>query len=114
MGGPRRRYNSPHLCVTKFKPDIVIIDNSSKKLHIFELTCPLTMNIDKRNQEKSQKYAPFVTDITGFVCSVNCFEISSTGFVNTTNKSTLAKLHIFIRKDMFLSNLNSLAWYGSY
>ena len=108
----------PHLCVTKFKPDIVIIDTNSKNLHIFELTCPLTMNIDKRNLEKSLKYAPFVTDITGFVCSVNFFEISSTGFVNTRNKSTLAKLHTFIRKDMkksvFLSNLNSLAWYGSY
>ena len=108
----------PHLCVTKFKPDIVIIDTNSKNLHIFELTCPLAMNIDKRNQEKSLKYAPFVTDITGFVCSVNFFEISSTGFVNTMNKSTLAKLHTFIRKDMkksvFLSNLNSLAWYGRY
>ena len=88
----------PHLCVTKFKPDIVIIDSSGKKLHIFELTCPFTMNICKRNQEKSLKYAPFETDITGFVCSVNRFAISSTGYVNTRNTSTLAKLQTFIRK----------------
>ena len=76
------------------------------------------MNIDKRNQEKSKKYAPFVTDITGYVCTVNCFEVSSTGFITKRNKSTLSTLHSFIRKDMkkstFLSNLNSLAWYGSY
>ena len=39
------------------------------------------MNIDKRNQEKSKKYAPFVTDITGYVCTVNCFEVSSTNFI---------------------------------
>ena len=56
------------LCMTNLKPDIVIIDSVKKKLHIFELTVPLTTNIDQRNNEKSQKYAPFVTDITG-----NCF-----------------------------------------
>ena len=107
-----------NLCVTNLKPDIVIMDTQKKHMHIFELTCPLSMNIDKRNQEKSKKYAPFVTDITGYVCTVNCFEVSSTGFITTRNKSTLSTLHSFIRKDMkkstFLSNLNSLAWYGSY
>ena len=41
-----------------------------------------------------------ICDITGFVCSVNGFEISSAGFVNTRNKSTLAKLHTFIGKYM--------------
>ena len=107
-----------NLCVTNLKPDIVIMDTLKKQMHIFELTCPLSMNIDKRNQEKSKKYAPFVTDITGYVCSVNCFEVSSTGFICKRNKSTLSTLHSFMRKDMkkstFLSNLNSLAWYGSY
>ena len=60
------------LCMTNLKPDIVIIDSVKKKLHIFELTVPLTTNIDQRNSEKSQKYAPFVTDITGHSCAVNC------------------------------------------
>ena len=49
---------------------------------------------------------------------MNCFEVSSTGFINKRNKSTLSTLHSFIKKDIkksiFLSNLNSLAWYGSY
>ena len=76
------------------------------------------MNIEKRNLVKANKYAPFVTDITGFNCSVNCFEVSSTGFINKRNKSTLSRLHIFVRKDLkksvFMSNLHSLAWYGSY
>ena len=48
------------LCMTNLKPDIVIIDSTKKKLHIFELTVPLTTNIDQRNIEKSRKYAPFV------------------------------------------------------
>ena len=106
------------LCMTNLKPDIVIIDSAKKKLHIFELTVPLTTNIDQRNSEKSRKYAPFVTDITGHGCTVNCFEVSSTGFISKRNNSTLTTLHSFMRKDLkkskFLSNLNALAWYGSY
>ena len=106
------------LCTTNLKPDIVIIDSAKKKLHIFELTVPLTTNIDQRNIEKSRKYAPFVTDISGHDCTVNCFEVSSTGFISKRNNSTLTTLHSFLRKDLkkskFLSNLNALAWYGSY
>ena len=64
------------------------------------------------------KYTPFLTDITNYTCTVNCFEVSSTGYINDRNKSTLTTLHSFMRKDMkkstFFNNLNSLAWYGSY
>ena len=106
------------LCVTALKPDIVIIDEHTKTLHIYELTVPLTMNSDQRNKEKTLKYTPFVTDITGYTCKLNCFEVSSTGVINVRNKSTLNTLHKFIRKDItkstFMQNLNALAWYGSY
>ena len=106
------------LCVTNLKPDIVILDNEKKILHIFELTIPLTSNIEQRHAEKSQKYAHFLTDITGYKSTVNCFEVSSTGFISKRNKSTLIALHKLMKQDIkkssFLSNLNSLAWYGSY
>ena len=50
--------------------------------------------------------------------TVNCFEVSSTGFISKRNKSTLTTLHKLMKQDMkkstFLSNFNSLAWYGSY
>ena len=89
-----------------------------KIVHIYELTVPLSVNIDIRNREKSNKYAPFITDMTGYTCTVNAFEVSSTGYINSRNKSTLTTLHKLMRKDLkksvFLSNLNSLAWYGSY
>lgn len=108
----------PALCVTKMKPDIVIMDDHMKALHIFELTMPLTRNIDARHKEKTDKYASFLRDITGYSCSLNCFEVSSTGYVNTQNQKTLSILHKFMNKDLkrsvFLNNLNSLAWYGSY
>ena len=72
------------------------------------------MNIDQRNREKTQKYTPFLTDITNYTCTLNCFEVSSTGYINPRNKLTLTTLHSFLKKDMkkstFLSNLNSLAW----
>ena len=108
----------PELCVTRLKPDIVIVDEIKKKLHIYELTVPLTTNIDQRHREKTDKYTPFITDITNYTCTLNCFEVSSTGYINPRNKLTLTTLHSFLRKDVkkstFLSNLNSLAWYGSY
>ena len=104
--------------MTRLKPDIVIVDEIKEKLRIFELTVPLTTNIDQRNSEKTQKYTTFLTDITNYTCTLNCFEVSSTGYINARNKSTLTTLHSFLGKDMkksvFLSNLNSLAWYGSY
>ena len=79
---------------------------------------PLTRNIDIRHQEKTQKYTPFLTDITGYKCTLNCFEVTSTGFINNRNKTTLHNLHKLMRKELkkadFMNNLNSLAWYGSY
>ena len=74
-----------------------------------ELTVPLTTNIDQRNSEKTQKYTTFLTDITNYTCTLNCIEVSSTGYINARNKSTLTTLHSFLRKAMkksvFLSNL---------
>ena len=108
----------PALCVTNLKPDIVIMDEHKTTLHIVELTMPLNRNIDDRNKEKTLRYTPFLTDITGYNCTLNCYEISSTCFINTRNKTTLNIIHKFIKKSItkstFMENLNSLAWYGSY
>ena len=46
-------------------------------------------NIDTRNNEKSNKYAHFTTDITHLSCKVNSFEVSTKEFLNTRNHSTL-------------------------
>ena len=51
-----------------------------------------------------------------YVCTVNCFEVSSQGFINKRNKGTLTTLHSFIRHDIkkstLLQNLHAQAWYG--
>ena len=49
----------PALCVTKINQTL------SFKTHIYDLTMPLTRNIDTRHQEKTTKYTSFLTDITG-------------------------------------------------
>ena len=103
----------PELCVTAQKPDIVILDKHKKIIHLFELTCPSEKHIDTRNTEKSNKYAHFVTDITHYKCTVNCFEVSSKGFISSRNHSTLSTLHKFtkpgITKSQFKSNISALS-----
>ena len=86
------------LCVTNLKSDIVKVEKHKKVKHMNKLTCPPNMNIDIRNKEKTQKYTPSITDITGFKCELNCFEVSSTGFISTRNKATLQNLYKLIRK----------------
>ena len=99
--------------MTAEKPDIVILDNHKKQIHLFELTCPSEKYIDTRNTEKSNKYAHFLTDITQFKCTVNCFEVSSKGFISTRNHTTLNTLYKFtkpgITKSQFKSNIYALS-----
>ena len=83
----------PEICVINLKPDIVIVDEHTKTLHIYELTMPSISNIEARHTEKTNKYSHFLTDITSYKTSLNCFEVSSTGFVSSRNVKTLHQLH---------------------
>ena len=56
----------PELYVTALKPDIVILDDHTKKIHIFELTCPGEKYIETKHIEKNNKYAHFNTDIAEY------------------------------------------------
>ena len=108
----------PELCVTSQKPDIVILDKHKQTIHLFELTCPAERNLDTRHEEKTNKYAHFTTDITHFKCKVSCFEVSTKGFLNTRNHSTLNALHKFVKSDIsrsqFKSNISALCLTASY
>lgn len=93
----------PELCVTSLKPDIVILDNHKKSIHLYELTCPSESNIESRHTEKGNKYTHFTTYITHMKCSVNCFKVSTKGFITARNHSTLKSLHKFIKPGITLS-----------
>ena len=77
------------------------------------LTCPSEKHIDTRHTQKSNKYAHFLTDITHFKPTVNCFEVTSKGFISNRNHSTLNTLHKFIKpglsKAQFKSNISALS-----
>ena len=109
----------PNICITNLKPDIVIVDEEAKEVHIYELTCPSgPANIEKRHLEKTQKYSTFLTDCTGYNSFVVCFEVSSKGFLTTRNHSHLNSLHRFLKPSLkrstFKENVSALTVYGSY
>ena len=108
----------PELCVTTLKPDIVILDDKAKTIHMFELTCPSEHNIEQRHTEKSNKYAHFTTDISEYKCKVDAFEVSSKGFLTSRNHTTLATLHKYINPHIklqtFKKNISALSLTASY
>ena len=92
--------------VTILKPDIGIIDEKKKHSTFMSQECRSKLG-------KKMKYSPFFTDITDYTCKLNWFEVSSSGVINVSNKSTLNSLQEFIRKDLtestFMQNINALA-----
>ena len=98
----------PELCITVEKPDIVIQDKTNKFIHFFEFSVPIEQNgnIEKRHKEKSDKYAHFVTDMTGYECAVTAFEVGSRGYISTRNHAALYSLHKFVKPGVKLTKFN--------
>ena len=110
----------PEICITVQKPDIVIIDKVNKVMHLFELTCPLEEHIEKRHQDKENKYAHFVADCSSgeMKCTLTCFEVSSRGLITPRNSDHLHTLHKFTKKGIKLSvfkkNISALSVLSSF
>ena len=95
----------PSLVVTNLKPDIVIVDERTKKVQIYELTVPKETRISTSNKLKLEKYQHFTSDISVFKASVTPFEVGShTGLVTRDNRQALHSLHKFCLKSVKLSN----------
>ena len=58
----------PELCVTTLKPDIVILNDQAKTIHLFELTCPSENNIEQRHTEKSNSALSLAASYHIFNC----------------------------------------------
>ena len=115
---PGRGTVPPELTITPLKPDITIWDKNADNFNIYELTCPLEENVEKRNLEKSNKYAHFITYISTAKTTVKAFEVSSRGHLSPRNHKTLKELHKFCKPNIKLStfklNISSLSLYSSY
>ena len=80
----------PHILVTSMKPDIVIVNELSQEVIIFELTCPWDRNIARGHDLKSEKYAPLVSDLSQrFIVSFYAIEVSARGQITKENRSRL-------------------------
>ena len=106
------------ICITTLRPDITVLDKKNKTFNIFELTCPLEPNIQKRHIEKTNKYSHFLTDITCLTPAVTCFEVGSRGYISPENQSRLKSIHAFckpsIKLKKFKENISALSIYSSY
>ena len=96
-----------------------VIDKKAKCLEIFELTVPGEARISIANNLKLRKYQHFETDIHTYKVSVLPFEIgSNTGYISRDNKTNLARLHKFCKRDIklknFKNNISTIAILDSY
>ena len=107
-----------NLLVTLVKPDIVIVDNRSKSVHVFELTVPGEARLDTAHKLKSDKYSHLVSDIKTHTVTVTPFEVGAqTGHINSDNKLRLHKLHGFCTKDIklkkFRENISAISIFST-
>ena len=80
----------PHILVTALKPDIVVVNEQTEEVIVFELTCPWDSNIARSHTYKSEKYSPLISDLSQqFVTSFFSIEVSARGQVTKDNRSRL-------------------------
>ena len=80
----------PHVLTTALKPDLVLVNESTSMIIIFELTCPWDSNISRSHEFKEQKYSALVADLSrNYSVSLFSVEISARGFITSHNKARL-------------------------
>ena len=80
----------PHVLVTPLRPDIFLINEGSREIVLFELTCPFERNIDRSHTYKEEKYAPLVADLSRSFKVFNfSVEVAARGMVSKPNKARL-------------------------
>ena len=76
--------------VTALKPDIVVFNDQTKEVIVFELTCPWDSNISRSHAFKSEKYSSLIADLS-HCHSVSFFsvEVSARGQITKENRNRL-------------------------
>ena len=109
----------PNVLVTTLKPDIVIIDKTTKAVTVFELTVPGEQRIEISHKLKYEKYQHMSTDTIHYTVSIVPFEVgSNTGYISSDNKTHIKSLHNFCSKNIklkkFLQNISAITVLSSY
>ena len=80
----------PDVLVTNQRPDIFIVNYSSREAIVLELTCPWDGNVDRSHTYKEERYAPLIADLSRhyktFLFSI---EVSVRGQITGDNKKRL-------------------------
>ena len=80
----------PHILVTRFKPDLFLVNESTGIVVLFELTCPWDSNIVRSHEYKQDKYAPLIADLSrDFTVFQFSVEVSVRGQVSKGNRARL-------------------------
>ena len=80
----------PDVLVTNLKPDLFLVNMSSRVIVFLELTCPFDRNIQRSHEYKEQKYAPLIADLSQHFKVFNySFEVSARGQVTKQNRARL-------------------------
>ena len=86
------------MTVTQLKPDIVVINEAEKTVHILERTVPFEHNIKSRHLYKANKYAHFSRDITSYKATVIPFEVGARGYLTKENEESLRKSALCVKR----------------
>ena len=80
----------PHILTTNLRPDMFIVNETSRIAIIFELTCPWDGNVSRSHTMKQEKYASLVNDLArDFRVFQFSFEVSVRGQVTCDNRIRL-------------------------
>ena len=79
-----------HILVTPLRPDIFLVNELTRDIVVFELTCPWEKNIVNSHTYKEEKYAPLVADLSrNYNVSHFSVEIAARGLISKPNKARL-------------------------
>ena len=83
----------PHILVTPLRPDLFVVNEGTREIVLFELTCPWEQNIDRSHSYKEDKYAPLVADLSRSYKVFNfSVEVATRGLITKYNKARLKSL----------------------
>lgn len=84
----------PDILCTSQRPDLVLVDRTSKSIVLLELTCSFETNADSANVRKKIRYRDLKTDIeaSGYKVTLLPFEVGSRGHINKRNTMAISQI----------------------
>lgn len=79
--------------ITSDKPDIVIMDEGNKRVHIFELTMPHIFTIEKGHESKSNKYKYLEFENNDYTVLTQAFKVGIRGHISKANKRGIHQIY---------------------